>query len=225
MTAKEQSIGFIKQEGILKIPFFQRAYIWETKHWEKIWIDLYDSYDQNHIHFLGSIIIKQLDVTSGSKKECFIIEGQQRLTSLTLLLLAIYHIDNNRKSEIDRMIFTDTQGKEKTLILKQIQKDEAYLSQIISNTERLHKENSNIINNYLFFYDFITENTEKIDLIMQGLNRLRFVHIELEISDQPQLVFETLNATGKDLVRLIKFVISFLCIKSRNICMKTIGLK
>jgi len=102
---------------------------------------------------LGSFVTVQKN--SSDRLDFYIIDGQQRLTSLTLLLLAIYHIDNNRKSEIDRMIFTDTQGKEKTLILKQTQDDDDYLSQIISNNERFHKENANIINNYIFFSNFI----------------------------------------------------------------------
>ena len=185
------------------IPVYQRNYDWKKEHCQKLFQDIIKAEMDNDLaeYFLGSIVITLRDKSNYS--EYFIIDGQQRLTTITLLLLAIYYNDSEMakgaKSNIENLIFYNIQNKEKRLILKQVQRDEEFLSKIIRGDE-ITDDNSNIINNYLYFQNEIQNNTEIIPKIMGGFNKLRIVEIVLnEKDDNPQLVFETLNATGKGL--------------------------
>lgn len=87
MEAHAKSLAFVGNEGKIKIPFFQRGYVWEEKNWEDLVSELLN-FKRNH--FLGSLILKQQKVTSGEIKEVLVIDGQQRLTTLSILLKAIY---------------------------------------------------------------------------------------------------------------------------------------
>ena len=95
MEAKDKSlIDIMNENEKMKfiIPFFQRSYVWEEENWEA----LYDDVKENNNHFLGSIILKK-DGTSNQKD---IIDGQQRLTTLTLLLKAIFdQLDKRNKNK------------------------------------------------------------------------------------------------------------------------------
>ncbi len=184
------------------IPVYQRNYDWKKENCQKLLQDIIKAEtDDLPEYFLGSIVITLKG--KFNYNEYFIIDGQQRLTTITLLLLAIYHNDSEvakgSRPNVERLIFYNIQDKEKRLILKQIQKDDEFLSKIIKEDE-ITDDNSNIINNYLYFQNEITNNPAIIPIIMSGFNRLRIVQISLnEKNDNPQLVFETLNATGKGL--------------------------
>lgn len=87
MVAKEKSLKFLDAVMALEIPFFQRRYIWSTNNWEELLDNLLD---KEQSHFLGSIILKQQDVGTGEIPRSLVIDGQQRLTTLSILLRAIY---------------------------------------------------------------------------------------------------------------------------------------
>ena len=86
MIAEARSLTFLANEGSVKIPFFQRAYVWKKDNWEDLISDLLES-DKNH--FLGSLILKQVQSPSGDTKQVLVIDGQQRLTTLSILLRAL----------------------------------------------------------------------------------------------------------------------------------------
>jgi len=191
-------VDFLISQRTYTIPVYQRNYDWKEDNCKKLLDDILKAEkDESPEYFLGSFVIVKKEA-----HEFFIIDGQQRLTTITLLLLAIYNnnseIAKGHQAFIKRLIFSNIQESDKRLILKQIQKDDAFLSKII-NKEFTHNDNSNIINNYSFFSNYINTNSQIISDIMNGLNRLRVVQITLTKDDQPQLVFETLNATGKKL--------------------------
>ncbi|MBR1375130.1 MAG: DUF262 domain-containing protein [Cardiobacteriaceae bacterium] len=90
MEAKVSSFEDIfSQENKLQVPIFQRSYVWKKEHWEKLFDDLLSAYKTDTAPFLGSIILKRSD---GNANYCNIIDGQQRLTSLSLLLKAIVDV-------------------------------------------------------------------------------------------------------------------------------------
>ena len=201
MTAKEQSIGFIKQEGILKIPFFQRAYIWETKHWEKIWIDLYDSYDQNHIHFLGSIIIKQLDVTSGSKKECFIIDGQQRLTTFSILLKVLgEYTEKLQNLDLSPCLFRqeDDDSLEPKILHSRLDRN-AFRAIILSS--EISNKNSKLIECYTFFQKKVSDldKTQATQFMRKLLDDKLWVVVDIQTDEDEQRIFDSINTSGQPL--------------------------
>ncbi|GEM_PF-3472404 len=87
MEAK--AITFLGDEGAVQIPFFQRGYVWEKINWEDMLTDLLEF---NKSHFLGSLILKQLTAITGEQKSVLVIDGQQRLTTLSILLKFIYEL-------------------------------------------------------------------------------------------------------------------------------------
>ena len=87
MKAEARSLTFLANEGSVKIPFFQRAYVWNEDNWEELISDLLES---GKSHFLGSLILKQVAVPSGNTKQVLVIDGQQRLTTLSILLRTLY---------------------------------------------------------------------------------------------------------------------------------------
>ncbi len=87
MKANEKSLLFLATESAIKIPFFQRGYVWNRNNWNDLLEDLLDTKKNA---FLGSLILKQQTVVSGEPKEVLVIDGQQRLTTLSIMLRALY---------------------------------------------------------------------------------------------------------------------------------------
>lgn len=128
-------------------------------------------------HFFGSIVSIYNDIAKG--REYLIIDGQQRITTINLLLLAIYNILSENK-------------------LKPIKDDRKALERIFLNQDLI--DDSNITANYKYFYDRILNEEISIDDLYSAIERLMIVEIELKNGeDDPQLIFESLNSTGLDL--------------------------
>ncbi|WP_181292039.1 DUF262 domain-containing protein, partial [Brachyspira hampsonii] len=132
----------------------------------------------------------------------YIIDGQQRITTIILLLLAILDFAKNNderlKDNIEPLIFSDIEKNRGRLFLKQIQRDDKYLNDIIDN-RKIRKGESNIINNYLFFKEKLNNDEKYIYKLWKGLYLLKGIIVTLEQEDEPQIIFETLNATGLSL--------------------------
>jgi len=88
MKAEAKGFKFLSLEGKVKIPFFQRSYVWDKDNWEDLLSELFNK-TKSH-YFLGSIILKQLPSSSGEPKQLEVVDGQQRLTTLSILLKALY---------------------------------------------------------------------------------------------------------------------------------------
>ena len=87
MQAHEKSFSFIKSECFYEVPFFQRNYVWTYDNWEEL---IQNLIDPSRCSFLGSIILKQKSTNSGETARFTIIDGQQRLTTLSILLRACF---------------------------------------------------------------------------------------------------------------------------------------
>ena len=87
MRAEDKSFNFLATPSYYDIPFFQRAYVWNEENWSELLSNL-TSRNQNH--FLGSIILKNELASAGSVSRFSVIDGQQRLTTLSILLRACY---------------------------------------------------------------------------------------------------------------------------------------
>ena len=89
MKAESKSFSFLNEIQTFEIPFFQRAYVWKKDNWEEL---LEDLKQVKRRHFLGSIILKKIGDSSvlGATTRVSVIDGQQRLTTLSILLKAIY---------------------------------------------------------------------------------------------------------------------------------------
>jgi len=89
LEAKEKELKFLATEGKVIIPFFQRTYVWKKENWEVL---LESLLSKPYGHFLGSIILKQIPVPSGESKKLEVIDGQQRLTTLSILIKVLYDL-------------------------------------------------------------------------------------------------------------------------------------
>lgn len=189
------------------IPIYQRNYDWQISHCEQLLNDIIAAGRNNQQHFIGSIVfIYDQAHQTGGAKELVIIDGQQRLTTITLLYVALYHyaIDNNLEdlaSEIhDTVIINKYVDNEHKLKLKPTENNDKDLKALIYNTQIETKEHyaSNIITNYNYFRSRISADT--IEYIQKGLLKLIYVEISLERDrDNAQRIFESLNSTGLDL--------------------------
>ena len=106
MEAKERPLSFIKGQKVFKIPFFQRGYVWDEENWQELWEELVSSKSDC---FLGSIILKEDKTYSRSDITYkIVIDGQQRLTTLTILLRALNdHLYDEDSTEATSEMFVD----------------------------------------------------------------------------------------------------------------------
>ncbi|RVZ53456.1 DUF1524 domain-containing protein [Helicobacter pylori] len=154
-------------------------------------------------HFIGSILYV-LDGNTPSSP-LLIIDGQQRLTTITLLFIALrnHSSDEVKRKEIESyLINSDKDGDKKfRLILSESDKD-TLLSLIDKNKREPSEPSVKIVENFELFEKWISENTDKLETIFKGLEKLMIVWIALEKGkDDPQLIFESMNSKGIELTQ------------------------
>ncbi|GAA7265510.1 DUF262 and DUF1524 domain-containing protein [Helicobacter pylori] len=202
-------LNFIKdnQKNQLVIPIYQRAYSWEKEQCKQLWDDIVKTggSDQIEGHFIGSILYV-LDGITHSDNALLIIDGQQRLTTITLLLTALRnHLsDEVKRKEIEDhyLINSDKDGDKKfRLILSESNKD-TLLSLIDKDRSKPSEPSSKIVENFKLFEEWIRKNTNQLETIFKGLEKLMIVEIALEKGkDDPQLIFESMNSKSMELAQ------------------------
>ncbi|KAA6504533.1 DUF262 domain-containing protein [Helicobacter pylori] len=190
---------------IFSIPVYQRNYTWEEENCEKLLQDIVSISQNKKTHFMGSItyILHWIDDEKSLRKlqEFVIIDGQQRITTLMLLLKAIEtKIPNEEiKKEIDGLLNLTGQK----LRLKPIKSDKEAFDLVMQNRSHEIQGVSHIRNNYKFFtkeLDNYISKGYRIEEIYDAFLRLKIVAIGLELGeDDPQVAFESINATGVQL--------------------------
>lgn len=189
------------------IPVYQRNYDWKMEHCKQLYDDLVKIIRQNRkSHFFGSIVSVQSE--SGTMEEFLIIDGQQRLTTISLLLLAIYHLlssgkmvsrDHQLTDKILKKYLIDEYGpEEKRIKLKPIKNDQKAFG-ILFDQDEEYIPDSNLTINYRYFYDRIQHGELDIDELFDAICKLEIINISLNHEDNPQLIFESLNSTGLSL--------------------------
>ncbi|GAA7798613.1 DUF262 and DUF1524 domain-containing protein [Helicobacter pylori] len=194
------------QKNQLVIPIYQRVYSWEKEQCKQLWDDIIKigRDDKMNGHFIGSILFVINDKTSYSNNVLFIIDGQQRLTTITLLLTALRdHLsDEVKRKEIENhyLINSDKDGDKKfRLILSDSDKDT--LLYLIDKDRRKPSDPSlKIVENFKLFEEWVS-NTNELETIFKGLEKLTIVWISLGKKDDPQLVFESMNSKGIELTQ------------------------
>lgn len=210
MEAKATTLlKFIKdnQKNQLVIPIYQRLYSWEKEQCKQLWDDIIKigGNDKMDGHFIGSILYV-LDGITHSNNALLIIDGQQRLTTITLLLTALRnHLsDEVKRKEIENryLINSDKDGDKKfRLILSESDKD-TLLSLIDKDRRKPSEPSLKIVENFKLFEEWIRKNTDKLETIFKGLEKLMIVEIALEKrKDDPQLIFESMNSKGIELTQ------------------------
>ncbi|GAA9874853.1 DUF262 and DUF1524 domain-containing protein [Helicobacter pylori] len=202
-------LEFIKDnnKNQLVIPIYQRLYSWEKEQCKQLWDDIIKigGDDKMNGHFIGSILYV-LDGIAHSNNALLIIDGQQRLTTITLLLIALKdHLnDEVKRKEIEDhyLINSDKDGDKKfRLILSESDRD-TLLSLIDKDRRKPSEPSSKIVENFKLFEKWVSQNTNKLETIFKGLEKLMIVEIALEKGkDDPQLIFESMNSKGMELTQ------------------------
>lgn len=218
MEAHGQPLRFLCDEQILEIPFFQRAYVWNDDNWKDLLEDLLKT---SGSHFLGSIILKRAKSITGTADKAIIIDGQQRLTTLSILIKALYDsIDNKRAKLINdatEALFYTLKSSDSDYLLtinhshndrKQFEEvmgsvvDGEIKSPILSKLNEIKEDDPRLLIKrcYKFFYTQLMSisNEERIilwDNLFDKNNKILVV-IDLDDNDQEQKIFDTINSSG-----------------------------
>ena len=191
------------------IPVYQRYYSWDIEQCRRLWNDIVDMQKRNKAgHFVGSIVnIAEQAMPTGVQKY-MIIDGQQRMTTLTLLLLALrdYAIQHPEDTtinfrRIDNMLLKNEYevGDERyKLLLTETDRD--ILIRLVESKPIPDGTKSRLIDNYKFFSGKIADRDLQPAEIYESIGKLQIVNITLDRTmDDAQAIFESLNSTGKEL--------------------------
>ncbi len=189
------------------IPVYQRNYDWKTENCKQLYDDLVKIIKGGRkSHFFGSIV--SVFNPSGRNTEFLVIDGQQRLTTVSLLFLAMYNLiskgvlvpedDSLAKQIYEDFLVDKYQPEEKRIKLKPVKNDQKAFGKLFSDTKE-HIRESNLTANYNYFYDKIQKQEITIDQLFDAICSLEIINITLSNDDNPQLIFESLNSTGLDL--------------------------
>lgn len=203
MQAKEIQVKqFLSQPGTkFIIPVYQRNYDWKIKQCEQLLNDIL-CVDSEQPYFIGSIVHKKMGLLS-TLQELIIIDGQQRITTLTLLLLALAdifksHNDAHYQEIWDYYLQNKFDDAEVKLKLKPIETDYNALVDLVNNNHDQIKPGNRLLDNYLFFREEI-KTIELAKKVYTNFNYLMIVEIALDYRDDPQKIFQSLNSTGLEL--------------------------
>lgn len=191
------------------IPMFQRTYSWEQKQWLKLWDDLIELVDEEHQyenHFIGSIVSIPVNANPTGVQQFVVIDGQQRLTTLLILLSVI-----RDKAEEDGFPELAAEINE-TMLVNRFKKGEEYFKLLPTQVDKdifkkiIKKEitevnqNSGLVRCYNYFKTKLDDVSIEVEHLKNGvLHNLSLVSIVLSPDDNPYLVFESLNAKGQPL--------------------------
>ena len=197
MKAKTSKFSdFFGTNGVFTVPFFQRSYVWREEQWERCLRDAEIASLSSRPHFMGALIFKNSEFANDSqKREIRIIDGQQRFTTIVLLVKALA---DKLKSALPEN-FMRTAGGEESFCHNCVDNKE-FNSIVYKNGAcgDLSEEPGGIYRCYKYFYDNITD--ECAVMTPEAIAKLfNFVVIELESVDDEQEIFETINSIGVDL--------------------------
>jgi len=185
------------------IPVYQRNYDWRESHCLKLFSDIEAVAGGGGNHFVGTIVYVTSANTNATWSEFTVIDGQQRITTVMLLLKAIYDIsdDENIKTEIWEDFLTNKRAKDERyrLRLKPIDSDASVWSKIIEGDTNAEKS-SNLWKNYELFKQKVRDSKYSPQLLFEAVGKLEIVYIQLEAGQEnPQVIFESINSTGLSL--------------------------
>jgi uncharacterized protein with ParB-like and HNH nuclease domain/predicted transport protein len=211
-----QLLDLLKKTSQFVVPIYQRQYSWGEAESLQLWNDILRAGDHDAIgaHFTGSIVyVSKGSSTNTASEPDLIIDGQQRVTTVSLVLAALadrlkqlpesdqeVHTGFTPKKIVDRYLLDPNEDDDRRFKLLLSAGDRDALKAVIQGFDLDNLPDSRVIENYKFFSKLL--NDKKFDLVRlcKGLEKLVVVDVKLERGvDNPQLVFEAMNSTGKKL--------------------------
>ena len=206
-----------------KVPVYQRDYSWKEEHWEELWLDIKSLINSSDIHYLGSIVLQN---GNREKKIYTIIDGQQRLATLSILILAAVKVIQNF---IDNEIDVEANTQRKEIIINGFLGSKDAVSLTYASKLALNETNDNFYQTYLLQFrsspktpndsnkllfrafeyfasklvanELISKNGETVAKFIESVvaDKLIFIQITVDNELSAYTVFETLNARGMEL--------------------------
>lgn len=201
-------IQYLKNADNLIIPVYQRNYDWNETHCRKLYDDLCKTIlEHKKHHFFGGIV--SVSDPMGSSPDYLIIDGQQRITTVTLFLLAMANLIKTGKVKpkneslydiiTKKYLVDEINPRNRKMKLKPIKGDQDAYEKLWGDPGE-YVRSSNITQNYLFFCNAILRQELTVDDLLTAVEKLQIIDITLAPpDDDPQLVFESLNSTGLEL--------------------------
>ena len=215
MKATEANLlKFLRKSPQFVIPIYQRNYSWTEAQCRQLWTDLMRAGQDDLVqaHFIGSIVYVERGLSSVTSQEALlVIDGQQRLTTSTLLIAALAeHFEKKGLGELLEtfsskklrnyyLLNPDEEGERHfKLILSETDKDT--LLSILQKVPMPNETSMRIMENYALFKELIAANEDNVEDICVGLGKLVIVDVSLDrAQDNPQMIFESMNSTGLEL--------------------------
>lgn len=207
MKAETPSInGVFKNSTILRIPFFQRQYVWGEEQWERFANDMESLVGLRKKYFLGSLIFKNEEPTDeeaayGVSEKYTVIDGQQRLTTLSIYLKALNSllVDDQLRNNFQSSFFI--QNGQRNPVLHHSKNDRAAYQEVMWGNPLGSYADKRVVTAYNFFRGKMIGRgqSELKQLWMAVFARIKFVEIILDDQDDEQQIFDTINSLGVDL--------------------------
>jgi uncharacterized protein with ParB-like and HNH nuclease domain len=204
-------LEFLKKSPQFVIPIYQRTYSWGERECRQLWDDILRTGRNEAVsaHFVGSIVYVEQGLYSvSSQSPLLVIDGQQRLTTVTLLIEALArNLGDSEPLEgfstrrlRNYYLLNPEENGEKHYKLILSQTDKASLVALLDGHPKPKDPSIRIEANFEFFMDRMAEVKDELPALCRGLAKLVIVDISLSRDqDNPQLIFESLNSTGREL--------------------------
>jgi uncharacterized protein with ParB-like and HNH nuclease domain/predicted transport protein len=213
MKATEAKLlNFIRKSPQFVIPIYQRAYSWTEKECRQLWDDILRTGADEEIsaHFIGSVVyIEQGLFQVAVQSSLLVIDGQQRLTTITLLIAALANALEDGSEPVEGFsqrrlrnfyLLNPEEEGEKHFKLILSQTDKTSLISILNQSEQPKDYSIRVTENFKLFERLIHEQKDDLVRVCKGLAKLVVVDIALTRDrDNPQLIFESMNSTGREL--------------------------
>jgi uncharacterized protein with ParB-like and HNH nuclease domain/predicted transport protein len=211
MKASEAKLlEFLALRKQLVIPIYQRTYSWTRPQCQQLWNDILRVATDSTIpaHFLGSVVYIQEGIYhASSTQQMLVIDGQQRLTTVSLILIALANVIGddesngiNRDTINDYYLFNRQMKAELRYKLMLTRSDKDTYIALIEGGDLPTQSSHRLLDNFKFFVEAVKGSGLSYDAIFEGLSKLLIVDVSLNREyDNPQLIFESLNSTGLDL--------------------------
>jgi len=201
MQANTVKIQEIFQSNIvLKIPYFQRSYVWNKENWERFLSDMLDLPETNDNYFLGSVILKKAGTNDFGYEQFDVVDGQQRLTTLVIFSKILYLMAGKDDKFRNKFIQDDTDAS----VLQPNRKDASVFNAIVK-LDGLGNElpgKGQVKDAYDYFREQmrVPKIKEQANTLIRFMNNnVYLVRITVEEKENEQQIFDTINSLGQDL--------------------------
>ena len=212
MKATEAKLlSFLQKSPQFIIPIYQRTYSWTEKQCRQLWDDILraGSSDAIGVHFIGSIVYVEQGLSQVTHQApLLVIDGQQRVTTVSLLIEALARavgdaepVEGFSAAKLRHYYLSNPlESGERYFKLLLSQTDSASLKAIVKNTEQPPEPSLRVTQNFALFTQLLAAQKGELGPVCRGLAKLVVVDIALSRDqDNPQLIFESMNSTGKEL--------------------------